>query len=280
MTPPPTSIDGTDITGATIDGQEVQEITIDGQTVFSATVFPVGYNNLIAWYPFDSSFYGGSNADDVTANLGGSGDDTAFDGTLINSPTYDQNGGGTDISAGDQSGAFDFESSNGESIRTSLNSLSFSELTLMGWVRPESFNSTSTIDPFFGQTAIGTTSDPEYTFFISGGDVFWDATDQSGNRNRIQTPGLSTGTWAHLAGVINPDGTTELFIDGVSQGTNSGLNMPYTTNRQFRIAEDDNPNPSSNGNFHSDGLIDDVRLYDVSLSASQISQIVSNTPHP
>jgi hypothetical protein len=34
MSPPPTSIDGTDITGATIDGQEVQEITIDGQTVF------------------------------------------------------------------------------------------------------------------------------------------------------------------------------------------------------------------------------------------------------
>ena len=36
MSPPPTSIDGTDITGATIDGQEVQEITVDGQTVFTA----------------------------------------------------------------------------------------------------------------------------------------------------------------------------------------------------------------------------------------------------
>jgi hypothetical protein len=36
MTPPPTSIDGTDITGATIDGQEVQEITVDGNTVFTA----------------------------------------------------------------------------------------------------------------------------------------------------------------------------------------------------------------------------------------------------
>jgi hypothetical protein len=36
MTPPPTSIDGTDITGATIDGQDVQEITVDGQTVFVA----------------------------------------------------------------------------------------------------------------------------------------------------------------------------------------------------------------------------------------------------
>jgi len=32
---PPTSIDGTDITGATIDGQDVQEITVDGDTVFS-----------------------------------------------------------------------------------------------------------------------------------------------------------------------------------------------------------------------------------------------------
>jgi len=33
---PPTSIDGTDITGATIDGTDVQEITVDGQTVFQA----------------------------------------------------------------------------------------------------------------------------------------------------------------------------------------------------------------------------------------------------
>jgi len=36
---PPTSIDGTDITGATIDGTDVTEITVDGQTVFSAEFF-------------------------------------------------------------------------------------------------------------------------------------------------------------------------------------------------------------------------------------------------
>jgi len=36
---PPTSIDGTDITGATIDGTDVQEITVDGDTVFSASPF-------------------------------------------------------------------------------------------------------------------------------------------------------------------------------------------------------------------------------------------------
>jgi len=37
MSPPPTNIDGTDITGATIDGQDVQEITVDGDTVFTAS---------------------------------------------------------------------------------------------------------------------------------------------------------------------------------------------------------------------------------------------------
>jgi len=34
---PPTSIDGTDITGATIDGTDVTEITVDGDTVFSVS---------------------------------------------------------------------------------------------------------------------------------------------------------------------------------------------------------------------------------------------------
>ena len=37
---PPTSIDGTDITGATIDGTDVQEITVDGDVVFSGIDMP------------------------------------------------------------------------------------------------------------------------------------------------------------------------------------------------------------------------------------------------
>jgi len=37
---PPTSIDGTDISGATIDGTDVQEITVDGDVVFSSQPLP------------------------------------------------------------------------------------------------------------------------------------------------------------------------------------------------------------------------------------------------
>jgi len=50
MTPPPTSIDGTDITGATIDGQDVEEITIDGNVVFSAAPDIPDAQNLVARY--------------------------------------------------------------------------------------------------------------------------------------------------------------------------------------------------------------------------------------
>jgi len=53
---PPTSIDGTDITGATIDGTDVQEITVDGDVVFSATPVPGTdmFNNPIQQYNADS----------------------------------------------------------------------------------------------------------------------------------------------------------------------------------------------------------------------------------
>ena len=47
---PPTSIDGTDITGATIDGTDVQEITVDGDVVFTAITGAFDLSN----YTFDN----------------------------------------------------------------------------------------------------------------------------------------------------------------------------------------------------------------------------------
>jgi len=64
---PPTSIDGTDITGATIDGTDVQEITVDGDTVFSATP-PVPFqNDLIVRYDF-SQENGNTPVSDLSGN--------------------------------------------------------------------------------------------------------------------------------------------------------------------------------------------------------------------
>jgi hypothetical protein len=58
---PPSSIDGTDITGATIDGQDVQEITVDGQTVFTAIT-----DTVIHRYTFENN----SNTTTLTDTVG------------------------------------------------------------------------------------------------------------------------------------------------------------------------------------------------------------------
>jgi len=56
----PTSIDGTDITGATIDGNDVQEITVDGDVVFNAappvTIIDDFETNLSVWTGDTSQF--------------------------------------------------------------------------------------------------------------------------------------------------------------------------------------------------------------------------------
>jgi hypothetical protein len=72
---PPTSIDGTDITGATIDGTDVTEITVDGDTVFTA-VPPVPFpTDLVAHY--DAGSLGLSNNATVTSfdDISGNGHD-------------------------------------------------------------------------------------------------------------------------------------------------------------------------------------------------------------
>jgi len=57
---PPTSIDGTDITGATIDGTDVTEITVDGDTVFTAGPAPGNFQ-------FDAQDLSLANGDPVTS---------------------------------------------------------------------------------------------------------------------------------------------------------------------------------------------------------------------
>ena len=55
----PTSIDGTDITGATIDGTDVTEITVDGDVVFTAgptIIDDFEDQNLNGWDGDTSSF--------------------------------------------------------------------------------------------------------------------------------------------------------------------------------------------------------------------------------
>jgi hypothetical protein len=69
----PTSIDGTDITGATIDGTDVTEITVDGNTVFTAGPAPGNFQ-------FDAQDLNLANGDPVTSWSDTLGRDTLTNG--------------------------------------------------------------------------------------------------------------------------------------------------------------------------------------------------------
>jgi hypothetical protein len=90
----PTSIDGTDITGATIDGTDVQEITVDGDVVFSAQ--PPISNSVIHHWKFDEGT--GTTAVDSIGSADGTinGNISYTSGTYIGGFALDSNGQSSD----------------------------------------------------------------------------------------------------------------------------------------------------------------------------------------
>jgi len=258
----PIRIDGTDITGATIDGTEVQEITVDGQTVFSAgpSNLPVAYSDLIAWYPSDASFYGGSNADDVTAIIGGSGDDTAFDGT-VNGATYQSSGGVTDINAGANSGAFDFNRSANDFIdlNTKLSNQVSGSYSLSVFIKTD--------DNSLNQQGIfGEFNNGNIFSVLSGGRLKL----HDGNSDLETSTGfISSNTYHHV--VYSFDGsTTDFFVDGSNIFSPSTAGFTSGTNTVIGDIGD-------GFGLNFSGNIDDVRLYNKALSSSEVNQIYQNT---
>jgi len=267
---PPTSIDGTDITGATIDGQDVEEITVDGQTVFSAVPtinFPVAYSNLVAWYPFDSATYGGSNADDVTAILGGSGDDTDYDGT-VNGATYQSSGGVTDIRAGANSGAFDFDGSNDIIDIGIISAIANSEATVCGWIKPNLTTSRQTLINLNGPGGINV--DSIFMACWDNGELLMHYA-AGGSRNQIVENSYAANTYVHMA--LTRDSSDVKFYKNGSQinsRTDGGAISSFTDGT---IGSFD----SGGASGFMNGEIDDVRIYNTALTSSQINQIYQNT---
>jgi len=259
---PPTSIDGTDITGATIDGTDVQEITVDGDTVFSAQTLPVAYSNLIAWYPFDSVNYGGSNADDVTAIIGGSGDDTAYDGT-VNGATYQSSGGVTDINAGANSGAFDFDGSN-DHIDFGSGLVLPTDFSVTVWAKADTFPSNRNflfaVDN--GSVSMGRA--------VTGSGGFQATIFAGGGHNGVSLGSAFTGTYGHFA-MTYDDSAAEMtgYFDGVLMGSTSVPSFPSKSDMYLG---------SYDGSIlFWDGPADDLRVYNKALTSSEVSDIHNNT---
>ncbi len=266
---PPTNIDGTDITGATIDGQEVQQITVDGDVVFSLSGgnLPVAYGNLVAWYPFDADFYGGSNFDDVTARFQSqqSGNPKAFDANILTAPDHFLNDGVTDINDGSSSGHV----GPGELQVSDFPDLDLEQLTVSAWVFPQQFNQSFgnivnrhrsrlffNNDFGFALRFNNNITNQRFAISESGG-----ANGTDGNRS------LNTLEWAHLAGTF--DGSRlKLYVNGTLEDDIAAGPIKYESGGMSLLA-------AASDEFR--GKTDDIRIYNRALSASEIDQMYLNT---
>jgi len=247
---PPTSIDGTDITGATIDGQDVQEITLDGQTVFSAQTLPVAFSDMIAWYPMEANISGGDEYSDATALFSGAADSTAYD-LIDDGAVYEQSEGVTDINEGANSGAF--ENVSGVQYLTSNVPLSL-PMTIMFWYYRVS-----------GLFSIGT--------FPDSGTIYYRADEGSWLFDpgvaRLNVGTGTTGVFVHTAISIDASGNATAVYDRNTTATRS-INGLGGQIEIFNVGDGRSTDTMR-------GYIDDVRFYNTDLSISQIQDIYDNT---
>jgi len=254
---PPTSIDGTEITGATIDGTDVTEITVDGQTVFSAgpnlpaSTLP---GDLVAWYRFENGDGRDSASNARFPNINW-GDGTAYDGTTPNL-NFQSSGGVNDVIDGPSSQfARVPDLDNGDDVGIDLGTDLDLPLTFMAWIKADSVSDNSRV-------LIDTNDDVGFALSGDGGN--YQAKMDGGTVNA----GPQISGFKHLAATITST-TGELYLDGSSVGTttrsgNISGDMKYGENAFFSQGGDDNG-------------IDDLRFYNRVLSQSEISAIVNQT---
>jgi len=238
MTPPPTSIDGTDITGATIDGQEVQEITIDGDTVFTAG--PPG--GLVAFYEFEGTLTDSVGSNDLTNN---------GNGIFSNTPRF-----------GSQSKFYD-GSDDFDSIPTNLVSEA-GPYTISAFFRTQddqsdifSQGNSSSITPFI-------------RLIVEDGVVKLTIRGPGSDQTRLAgSITVSDGVYHHAVGTF--DGSTmQVFTDGGDKQTRT-YTKPIPDTNQSAFGALFRPSAAL---FFS-GRIDHAKIYDRVLTDQEIANLSS-----
>jgi len=106
-------------------------------------------------------------------------------------------------------------------------------------------------------------------------DGNWQWQHGDGNVNITISSPAAAGEWTHFAGVRNANDRLELFIDGVSKGTEA-FAQPGPHSDQSSIGAERRSPTDIRDRF--DGLIDDVRVYSRALSAAEVAYLADESP--
>jgi hypothetical protein len=224
-------------------------------------------DGLVAWYRTENTNNDVNTVVDATNNLGVGSNQTAFTGTN-NGASFVQNSGARDVITGDNpSGAYNFDGVDDKIVTTQPVPFDTGSIALTTWVRLDA----GTND--FGRV-FGANDKNDFRVFVLTADVSNKTEFLVGNRStseKVDGPALSAGSLTHLA--LTSDGETlTAFINGSSVGTTTVKGGFATTSGSIKLAVGATVNRP-----RIKGVADDSRLYNRSLSGTEINQIYQNT---
>ena len=184
------------------------------------------------------------------------------DGTLVNDPSW--------VFFGKIGGALDFDGSNDVVIAPHDPALSLTQaLTFTAWVYSTDLNM---YDLVIGKG--NNSSTYAYFFGTSGDEIVFGFDDTAFHSFETPNLNLATDTWHHIAATFSgPDDSVRLYHNGVEVHSDSTTFDPPVNTHDLWIG-------SSENGADWNGMLDDVRIYDRALNASEISEIAGNNGGP
>ncbi|MDD5068339.1 MAG: peptidoglycan-binding protein [Candidatus Pacebacteria bacterium] len=175
-----------------------------------------------------------------------------YDGTLVNGPTYS-----TDVPPVDftDSHSLLFDEDSDQKVIFSRSATTTYSVSM--WIKP--LGQTNEYGSLISQnTDIGL-----YYLGDDIGNVAWPnkISNYNGDGDHVNVTALSLDTWHHIA-LVNDDGHATFYLDGVADGSSDGS-----------PAVNFNTLGSDGGHEAFNGYIDDVRIYDSLLTASQVESL-------
>nr|WP_299382583.1 LamG domain-containing protein [Allomuricauda sp.] len=214
-------------------------------------------DGLVAYYPFSG------NADDASGN--------GNHGTVVNAVLTSDRFGNVDNAY-----SFDDVGNKRISLGTAINPAHMTNLTLSAWIKLDA--SFVTCCDGDSQTILGQGSGtgssanyPFWFFFTYNGRYALKRNSPSLETDSFFYP--EDGAWHHVA--ASAEGNTfKLYLDGVEVASRNDGGSPGGTNYQLAIGNLGNTSGTFGNTFNGD--IDEVRIYDKALTATQIMDLYSN----
>ena len=223
---------------------------------------PVGNTTtgLVGWWKLDDG--SGTSAADSSGN--------GNTGTLFNTPTW--------TTSGMNNGALTFSATGEHVDAADVASLEISgSWTVATWVNPSALPSAGNTAALLAKYASGPAN---YLLLINNGyqcaglgwSVGFDSSDHNNHYDCVASS-ISVGTWYHVVGVWNSSSSNiYLYVNGQLIGTANESETPASgSGSTFQIGE------NNGGSSWFNGTLDDVRVYNRALSATDIETLYTST---